>query len=248
MAYQYRRPPIVEATFECRFAASEGWTFASPSTIYNLVHPVYPSEPTIIANSNLELAADTGEVKASVRMLPQDQRFQFSTTDGHHLIRVGRDVISVHVMPPYPGWTEFRERIKAALDAYLQVVKPSSIERLSIRYVNRIELGTDPLDLNNYFRVPLEPPEGLGFSLTSFFLRLEGTRPDGVKLIQSFGSAPGDVVAIILDLDVIRDVSAPAVLEDDLLATIDSLREVERSAFEASITDKLREIFDADSD
>jgi uncharacterized protein (TIGR04255 family) len=247
MRRQYRKPPILEATFECHFEPSGSWSLASPASLFEHLKTDYPAEPTIISAGNLEVTAQEGVLSPSFKILPQAQRYQFASLDGLHLVRTGREVLSVHVMAPYPGWPAFRARIVQALRVYIEIAKPTGVGRVSLRYVNQINLGTGPVELSDYFRIPFEPPEGLDFTISSFFLRFEAIRPDRRKLIQSFVSLPGETVAIILDLDLIREqFNGPADFDQSTLDEVDSLREIEREAFEAVITDKLREVFDAD--
>ncbi len=248
MRRQYKKPPILEATFECHFEPSESWSLASPASLFDNLKSDYPAEPTIVAAGNLEVKTEEGIFSPSFRMLPQAQRYQFGSLDGRHLVRIGREVLSVHEMAPYPGWEVFRARIVQALIAYIEIAKPTGVGRIALRYINQINLGTGPIELSDYFSIPFEMPEGLDFTVSSFFLRFEAVRPDGIKLIQSFASLPGETVSVILDLDLIRekpDISAEFV--SGAIREVDSLREIEREAFESVITDKLLETFDADA-
>jgi uncharacterized protein (TIGR04255 family) len=248
MRHQYKRPPILEATFECHFESSESWSLASPASLFDVLKLDYPAEPTILAAGNLEVQPQEGTSAASFRVLPQAQRYQFASLDGQHAIRIAPDVFSVHEIGPYAGWEFFRARIIQALTAYIEVTKPKSIKRISLRYVNQISFGTGPIELSDYFSIPFEMPEGLEFSVSSFFLRFEAVRPDGIKLIQSFANFPSETLTAILDLDVIREnPDIPAGSVRGILGEVDSLRDIEREAFESVITDKLREIFDADA-
>lgn len=247
MARQYRKPPILEATFECHFEPSESWSLASPASLFEHLKTDYPAEPTIISAGNLEVIAQEGAGLPSFRVLPQAQRYQFASLDGLHLVRIGQQLLSVHVLAPYPGWLAFRARIVQALQAYIEITKPIGVGRVSLRYVNQINLGKEPAELSDYFRIPFEPPEGLDFTVSSFFLRFEAIRPDRRKLIQSFASLPGETVAVILDLDLIREqFNGHADFDQSIMHEVDSLREIEQEAFEALITDKLRETFDDD--
>jgi uncharacterized protein (TIGR04255 family) len=247
MRHQYRKPPILEATFDCHFEPSETWSLASPASLFERLKPDYPAEPTIVSAGNLEIKTQEGALSPSFTALPQVQRYQFTSLDRVHLVRVGRDALSVHEMAPYPGWEVFRTRIIQALIAYIETAKPTGVRRISLRYVNQISLGTEPIELSHYFTIPFETPEGLDFTVASFFLRFEAVRPDGIKLIQSFASLPGEIASVILDLDLIRELpDIPAELVPGVIREVDLLRDIEREAFESAITDKLREIFDAD--
>ena len=167
MRRQYRKPPITEATFECHFEPSESWSLASPASLFEHLKPDYPAEPTIISAGNLEINAQEGVLSPSFRVLPQAQRYQFTSLDAQQLVRVGRDVLSVHVMAPYPGWEVFRKRIIRALTAYIEITKPAGVKRVSLRYVNQMKLGTGFIELSHYFSIPFETPEGLDFTVSS---------------------------------------------------------------------------------
>ena len=69
---------------------------------------------------------------------------------------------------------------------------------------------------------------------------------DGVRLVLSYGSifAPPDRLALLLDLDIIWEQS-DSVQRDVALKIANDLRDRERIAFEAVITDKARDLFDA---
>ena len=90
MRRQYRKPPITEATFECHFEPSESWSLASPASLFEHLKPDYPAEPTIISAGNLEINAQEGVLSPSFRVLPQAQRYQFTSLDAQQLVRVGR--------------------------------------------------------------------------------------------------------------------------------------------------------------
>jgi uncharacterized protein (TIGR04255 family) len=243
----YRKPPIVEATFECIFEPSKSWSLASPASLYEYLKADYPAEPTVISAGTLEVTTREGAITPSFRVPPETQRYQFATSDGLYLVRVSREVLSLHVLAPYPGWPTFRTRIEQALRSYIEVVKPEEAKRISLRYVNSIDLRKKLVEFPSYFNMPFQVPDGLDFAIESFFLRFEALRPDHTRLIQTFASMPGESVSVILDLDLIRERSYKSNdFNRTLLDEIDSLREIERDVFEETITDKLREIFDAD--
>src|SRR6266498_3777579 len=110
MRRQYKKPPILEATFECHFEPSESWSLASPASLFDNLKSDYPAEPTIVAAGNLEVKTEEGIFSPSFRMLPQAQRYQFGSLDGRHLVRIGREVLSVHEMAPYPEISILFER------------------------------------------------------------------------------------------------------------------------------------------
>ena len=90
--------------------------------------------------------------------------------------------------------------------------------------------------------------KGLPDHQNSFLSRVGYVYGDGVHLVlaqRSIDAPPPNQVEFLLDIDVIWANTEP-VGKDVALAKAVDLRDRERDAFEAVITDKARELFDAD--
>jgi uncharacterized protein (TIGR04255 family) len=125
---------------------------------------------------------------------------------------------------------------------------PGKLLRLGVRYVNQISFGTEIVSLRKYFTSPPEVPDSLDMSITSFTMRVETGRPeDDITVIHNFQSAFGEdgKPAVVLDIDVVRQFSG-ASSSSDYVREVERLRDVEREAFEAHITDESRRLFDGD--
>ena len=77
--------------------------------------------------------------------------------------------------------------------------------------------------------------------------RIDYSYEDGARLVISQGSinSPSNHPQFLLDLDVIYE-SVDPLSQSEALEKVNDLRERERNAFEAVITNEAREIFDAD--
>jgi uncharacterized protein (TIGR04255 family) len=245
MARQYRRPPIVEASMDARFEPGGKWDLSTLGEFQKSFSEVYTDIPRQLANRTIEVTSgERSDASLSVKFTPERAITEFASEGRQHLIRVSPNSLSVHTMAPYGGWEDFSARIANALKVYAEVAKPSSLLRMGIRYINKVDLGASPVDLSDYFNIPVATAESLGFLLGSFFVRTEATRDDGVRLIQTFASTPAETAVVLLDIDVIRsDMESSATFSEPLMAEISELREMEREVFEASITDKLRGTF-----
>ena len=120
-----------------------------------------------------------------------------------------------------------------------------SLTRLGIRYVNKIDLGPEAVELDNYFNIAVDVPREHGFTLGSFFIRVESQyagRP--IRMVRSFASVPDENYVVALDIDVIQEEVGVKAFSPQLMDMIDALRTIEREVFEASITEELRRTFD----
>jgi uncharacterized protein (TIGR04255 family) len=245
-ARQYKKPPILEATFEARFEPSEKWGLPALGRLFENLQEDYPGEPKQIAAGNIEMVPTAQGSLPSLTLNPMAPVYEFSSPANGRLVRASREILSVHIAPPYPGWLIFRELIADAFEAYRDIAQPVSINRIGIRYVNRIEFPGPAIELSDYFTIPTQELSNIGFKLGAFFIRFEGARPDeSLRMVQTFASTPAQTPTIILDIDVIEEEThKPLQSRDEFLDHADSIRAIEREIFEASITDNLRRMFD----
>ena len=246
---QYRNPPIEEALCELRFAPSSEWDVTVIGRFRERIKALYPGKPR--EQQLMEAGFQVGPQRTdSFMSLRQGlARVHFPTDDGRRLVAVGHDVMSVHVLRPYPGWDEdFRQRIAEALEAYSDITAPAGVQQISLRYVNRVVIQQAAIALDDYFTAPPHIPEHLPQAMAVIFSRIESfyaNKP--IRLAHTFASAeaPERQSAYLLDLDLRWEWPAPPLPLTEVMDAVEDLRQRERDAFEALITDKTREVFDA---
>ena len=251
---RYKNPPIEEALCEFRFHPDQEWNLTIPGKLHGELADEYSGKPQEQKVASITLNAQEGQ-PARFSFDEGSARTQLVTEDGKRLVGIGKDVLSVHMLRPYQdplrqeegGWNEFRPRIVEALAAYWKVMQPRGVNRVGIRYVNRIIIPQRLVRIESYLKSALPNVSGLPDRLTSFMSRVEYSYEDGVRLVLSQGptDAPEAHVGLLLDLDVIWEASE-WVGQAEAVARADDLRAREREAFEAVVTDEARELFDAD--
>ena len=254
MHRRYRNPPVEEALCEFRFQPDQEWDLTIPGRLHVELGNEYTGKPQEQKVVNVSLNAQEGQ-PSKLSYEEGYAKTQLVTEDGKRQVGVGKDVLSVHMLRPYQdprlpeksGWDEFRGRVENALGAYWKVMQPKGVNRVGIRYINKIVIPQRMVRVDSYLKCALPEVRGLPDLLGSFMSRVEYNYKDGVRLILSQGAtdAPKGHVGFLLDLDVIWE-STDWVVRDDALARVDDLRAREREAFEIVITDKARELFDAD--
>ena len=248
MGKKYRNPPIEEAVVEFRFVPGQEWDLTIPGKLHE--HPDiknrYPGKPR--TQKSLE-AAYRAEPDQPPNLAVREgiARIQLVDLDGRHLISLGADVLSVNILRPYDGWGQFRPRIETALRAYLEVAKPTGVSRVGVRYINKILLPGNEIDIGTYFMSGFSSPPELPSKMVGFMSRVEYLYQDGVKLLLTHATvdAPERYSAVLMDLDVIWEGAEVKDL-DRIMEIVDDLHEREGKAFEAIITDALREVFNGE--
>ena len=225
-----------------------------PGKLHLQLGSEYPGKPQEQKSIETEIQLQDGQ-PPSVQHRERLARVRLLTGDEKRIVSVGRDVMSVHMLRPYQGatlqepggWEEFRDRISTALDGYWTVAQPASISRIGIRYINKIVIPHRAVRLEDYLRSSLPKISGLPQQIGGFLIRVEYAYSSDARLVltQGLTEAPFDHVAVMLDLDVIWKGTEP-VRQDDAMQKVTELRDLERTAFEALITDQARELFDAD--
>lgn len=247
---QYRNPPIEEAICELRFVADSEPDFAAPLRFYESIKASYPAKPQAqpLPPSELEVHGQGSGFQVAMRNLPT--RLLFKNDDETRLVGFTLNMLSVHVLRPYPGWEEFRRRIEEALNAYRRTIPAKAVSRIGLRYVNKIEIPEANVSLKNYVTISPQIPNQVVGDIQTFVTRLETgdkNKPWRIALtIASVEPSSSDSTALLMDIDVRQEweSSKPLAL-DDVLNEIDLLRAVEREAFESFICDPARRLFDA---
>ena len=143
---KYSKPPIAEVVCEFRFLPSTPWDAAIPGLVYansgrlpkrgmlrGLVSQVSPAE---------------GGLHQQIQL---SERAQFLREDEKAFVQVGVDLMAINHLAPYPTWEQFRPLIQKGFNAYRAIAKPSGLLRIGLRYINRIELTGERIELKDYF-------------------------------------------------------------------------------------------------
>lgn len=242
MGKKYKNPPIIEAVCEFRFERGSPWDLAVPGLVYEKIRHTFPKRKPI---RDVQLGVrqlDAGleqEVKTT-------ERIRFLRDDEKAFIQVGPDQVAIHQLKPYPSWQEFQPLIMEGFNAYREAASPKGIQRIGLRYINRIEIPGEKVKLEDHFEfypfVGAKLPQVHG----SFIVGIEVPHKDSrdmlrVKLVSISSSAP-NIVAILHDLDYF--LAKPGdVAVDGISEWISIAHDKVEDVFEACIKDPLREIF-----
>jgi uncharacterized protein (TIGR04255 family) len=242
----YQKPPLIEALCEFQFAdADSEWDWTIPGLVYQQIKEQFPIKrhaPTV----EFEVQAEPDQV--SQRLKGGLGRMQFLRTDKTALVQVGPQLLAVNQLRPYPHWSRFKPLILDTLEIYRQVARPAGFKRIGLRYVNQIQLPSDEVELSTYFNFgPRLPAPIASDPIRSLLLRVDlGQASHRGHLILTLASAPredqGDPT-LILDLD-FATTSAANVTLDGIDDWIEQAHDRIETAFEASITDRLRARFE----
>jgi uncharacterized protein (TIGR04255 family) len=235
----YSRAPITEAIIELRAKLPEGITAADLEKCGADQTGAYPTKKKLnLSVGQLEL----GE-RLSTSASTRHMGFLFASADNKQVFQARVDGLAVSRLAPYDRWEPFRDEARRLWNVYRKVAKPAKVERMAVRYINRLDLPLPVPEMKDYFRTVPEVSPDLPQSLAGFFMQLNIPQPDirGTLLLnQMVTDPPGPgVVSVVLDIDVFRDADLPAD-EEGLWRFCEELHRREGQIFEACITDRAR--------
>jgi len=242
MSRKYGNDPIVEAVCEFRLMPDSEWDLTIPGLVYEKVRSDFPNKEQRIIQE-VELTQSSQGIQQNTRTR---ERAIFLTNDRKMFIQVGPHLLAISCLKPYPTWEGFKPWIEKAFNALAHTVDVKVLQRIGLRYVNRIEIGGKPVKLEDYFEFyPFLgqnlPQDMLNFNMVCVLPFFDGRDSCRVQLTNAVPDEFGNIV-ILLDLDYF--LSQPlAFLANQALEWVDSAHQEVEDIFEGCLAERLREIF-----
>ena len=234
----YKRPPITEAVIDIQFTVP-----VSDSDVSRLQRRLAKTYPLVENRLTWNVAFGPGTLQ--VNQAPAGVKL--STRDGLDIVIIYQHGISNSRLAPYNNWDTFRQRAYRVYTVCMKILGYHAAKRLGVRYINRLDIPSKHIQLNDWVRLAISLPAELPPALTNFGMHTSLMLPNGVHL--NLHSATVDFPlldhsSLLLDIDVYVEASIPNI-PADLWALIDTLRTCKNSVFESCITDRARELFDS---
>lgn len=243
MGKKYKNPPIVEALCEFRFDAGTPWDLTIPGLVYERLRHEF-SKRRRVTTFEESISSGPGGIEREIRAI---DRMQFLRDDEKALIQVGQNLLAVNHLKPYPTWREFLPLIRKGFNAYLEVANPKNIQRIGLRYINRIEIPGQRINLEDYFEfrpfVGSKLPQDFGSFILGIVVPYENLRDNLILKMEKLAIETSERIVIMLDLDYFLARSGQ-VLPDMVFEWVEVAHNHVEEAFEASITDRLRQMFE----
>ncbi len=240
----YANPPLIEAVCDFRFEPGEPWDATIPGRLYVLLEKQFPKRRAI-RDFTAEIVAGPNTIEQQVTPI---DRTHFVREDETALVQVAVNNLTVNHLAPYPGWATFRPMIERALKTYNQIAVPQGLQRIGLRYINRVEIPGRRVNLEEYF--DFYPHVGSGFSQIHGEFIAAVTFPyrdghDSMRVqLNELPTGEGDRSIFTLDLDYFLNRSGGVSLAEATHWIEEAHQHVEEG-FEAAIRQPLRERFNA---
>jgi uncharacterized protein (TIGR04255 family) len=171
---------------------------------------------------------------------------RFFSNDKKIFIQVFQNILTINCLKPYPSWNGFKPKIEKAFNALNSSMDVKGFHRISLRYVNNIEIPEEPLNLKKYFKFRPTlgdslPEDPTNFIMGCVFPYSEGQDACKIELTNAVVVKP-ETQSIFLDLEYYYN-GKNAITSVEAIAWIDQAHNKIKQVFEGCITDRLRGLF-----
>ncbi len=236
MALRYKKPPLVEALCEVRFASTEErrWDWAIPDMLWERIRERFPTRRER-HGINIPVATPTPLSTAAHSL----ERLQFVSGDENTLVQIGPDLLAVNSLHPHLGWAELRDTLLDVLAAYRGIASPAAIAMTAVRYINRVEIPNQSgFALEKHFTVLPGLPPGVPKVVTTFVIHTEVEYEAPAAIFRFlFGTTEStdEIAAFMLDYEHVSPESLPPTF-DSLRGWLDAGHDRIERAFYGSFT------------
>lgn len=167
--------------------------------------------------------------------------------DGCNVLQLMKDRFTFSRLKPYLDWEHLKSAARPLWLKYSNSIEAVQVNRIAVRYINKIEIPANLKDFKEYFTAPPEIPEGVPQGLSSYLTKLVIPNHNiGASAIvhqvleeakmTSDGKLP-DKLSVLLDIDTIKFGEYDP-KGDGLWNMLDKLRVYKNDIFFHSITEK----------
>ncbi len=246
MTEKYKFSPLIETVCELRFTQDSPWDMTIPGLFYDKIRNDFPIKEQRNVNE-VEIIHGPQGIQQQIRTR---ERLFFYSNDRKIFTQIGPYLLSIHTLTPYPGWSIFKEKIKLSTDPLLKIFNAKKLQRIGMRYINRIDIDLKNIDgvfnIDKYFNLFPNTGENMPSSNYSHFLILcefpfnEGKDLCRIQLTDEKSNV-NEHSLFILDIDYF--LTQQQLLKEFIIYQwIDSAHEKIEQFFEGIITDELRKI------
>lgn len=241
MGRNYESPPLIEALCEFRFDNKQ-WEMTTPGLFYQEIRSRFPKKRE---QNVVEMQLSEGPQPKQEIHGVTTPRIQFFNEDETLLLQIGPGRLIVNCLQPYPKWPDFKKLIFDTFAHYKKVTSVARLERIGLRYINRINLPTEG-NTRTYLNYFPSLPEALTDDSKNFLLRTEiDFEQSNGKLILTLATVTPDEDSrrpLLLDLDFVS-IDTQGFAEEAIKTWVEKAHDNIEAAFEAIISDSLRVSF-----
>ena len=244
---QFKNPPIQEALLDIQVALPGDVTLETLKKFHAGLEARFPEKKERISwQQGFQLSGE-GESHAVSSSRSVDG-YLFSSKAEGKVVQARCDGFTFNKLTPYSNWDTFSSEARELWERYTALARPASIQRISLRYLNRIALPLPVRDLRDFCLLFPEIPPALPQGMSDFFLRFTLPVPDSpsasIVTLTFEPPAPGaTVLNMVLDNEAVHTFGSLDVNTENIWSKLAELRDLKNKVFAASLTENTKKLF-----
>jgi uncharacterized protein (TIGR04255 family) len=240
------KAPSIEAVIHWQANPS---TALDQETLQNELTRRLPDYPICQPQHGIEIDFRTPDGTSEVSHRTQWNGFRIQD-EKHHVAQFTPTGAVFSRLEPYEKWESFQAEALRFWDVFLEIAVPTTIQRLGVRYINRVVLGRNE-NPSTYLKIMPSALADLELPTKSFFYQDTYQIPgypyhvNWVRTIQTQPNASVDYQrqALIIDIDVFTTDEFIASSRESLIKHLHEMRWIKNKIFFSCITQTALEQF-----
>jgi len=232
--------PIAEAILDIEAVLPKSVTLNDLGKLRDLAGDTFvEQEERVVFSRSSEISGQERHFTSSTKI----DGIRFRSPIQGKVVQSRLDGFAFNKLKPYESWPIFSSEARRLWEGYCQITSPRSIQGVSLRYINRIELSM-PIKLEEWFTTRPELGPKIPFMVTGFLMRMEiiNDKIQAIGIVtQTAQPLEEERAAVILDIEVKKKVDFLLPFKE-LWPFFEKLRNFKNMIFFNSITDKTMEL------
>ncbi|WP_414528759.1 TIGR04255 family protein [Nodularia chucula] len=237
----YTKIPITEALIDLRIKTPVDGGLISLNNFGHQIQAEYTRKDEIV---RLENKINIGQGATFASANQSVLGYRFLSPDDKQIVQARLDGFSFSRLAPYQKWEPFRDEAQRLWDIYQIATDSKTVSRVTVRYINRLDL---PLPFNDFKEYLLTVPEispKISQGLSDYFMQLQIPQEDVeamLVLTEAIIPPSDNMISVLLDINLFADVDFDSNRHDHW-RLLETFRIRKNEIFEGCITDKTREL------
>ena len=242
----YSRAPITEAIIDLRVSPAKGADSSVFDSLTSSLKESFPHQSPIF-QGQLQVAISP---KTPPSVDSKHTRLGTRLADGANsrILQVTTLGFTYSHLPPYTNWETFRTEALSLWKRYLAALQPEQVNRIAVRYINRLDLPGPKIEESDYLTLYPHLPAGVSQDMIGMFMQVRIPQSDindnaiAVLNTSLLNSDMENVISLLLDIDVF--IAGMWVSTDQAIVDLlEQIRDRKNILFNACLTERAKELY-----
>ncbi len=241
------KAPITEAVIEFQVSLPSTFDYSELKNLSDSLRDEYPDiTPQRFIKG--EMRAEAGDKLSGQIRHKGLMGYILKNKNKAEVLQLKADRFTFNKLAPYTKWDDIFPKALKFWKLYKDTCKPENINRLTLRYINHLNIPKSATNLNEYLEALPSIPKNLDATITNFLTRIQIQNHESnfVGIITQtpfLSTVDSNYATIILDLDVVKEFDRlNPENEANIKQTFEQLREFRTKIFFESISEKMVEL------